>query len=125
MDMLEFWVKREDRRKRRKLRKAREEMAAAGKQLFDVVCRFWLVGTCRMEERCIFLHKYIPSKIPLCVFIDVGCPNAAPGGGCEFRHYYNDGERPLRPVADVYRTLQSQVVVDSEKGKKSLMQKQP
>lgn len=104
-----FWARRAARKRRREARVAHQSVEESGKTTYDVVCRYWLTGTCRMEDRCVFLHRYIPSKIPLCVYIDVGCTNAT-HLGCEFRHWYNEGERPLRPVSDAYRAAQAQVV---------------
>ena len=88
MDMQEFWSRRLDRTRRRRLRALK---CTKGTNAYDVVCRYWLSSKCAMGDTCPFLHMYIPEKIPLCAYIDARC---ASGDACLFRHYYNPGERP-------------------------------
>jgi cleavage and polyadenylation specificity factor subunit 4 len=49
-----------------------------------LVCRHWLRGLCMSGDRCDFLHEYIPSLMPECVFFSTEqqCNNP----DCEFRH---------------------------------------
>ena len=90
MDMHEFWMRRLDRIRRRRLRAFKAAKEAVGGVSYDVVCRYWLADKCAMAERCPFLHAYISDKIPLCAYIDARC---ASGDSCLFRHHYNPGER--------------------------------
>ena len=41
----------------------------------QLVCRYWLNGTCQKGDRCDYLHVYDPSRVPL-------CPNTARTGVC-------------------------------------------
>ena len=89
--MQEFWQRRLDRIRRRRLRSLKAAKEAKGEVSYDVVCRYWLSSKCSMGDACPFLHVYIPDKIPLCAYIDTRCGS---GDACLFRHYYNPGERP-------------------------------
>lgn len=92
-----FWERRKERHEA--LVQAHKAMHPTHK--YEVVCRFWLVGTCRMGSKCWFLHSYIPDKIPLCAYIEA--ERCAEGANCVFRHYYLPGEQKYRHVADSNR----------------------
>lgn len=94
--------------------------SALGNPRHDVVCRFWLVGTCRMGDECYFLHRYFPDKIPLCAYIDA--PQCAAGTACVFRHYYNPGEKRGRVFADASRMQSPSVVASATAAQTSFWQ---
>jgi len=90
----EFWAARREAAARYQQGAIWLEERAKGHPQLQVVCRYWLDGQCSAGPRCFYRHVYLESMLPLCVFLETGCPD---GLACNFRHYYRPGEHKNRP----------------------------
>ena len=89
-----FWRTREER--------ARALFAAPYDAVrLPVVSRFYLKNKCSAGVKCKFIHQYIEDKLPLCEYIEGGCPDGV--GHCIFRHHYVGRETRKRPRFDPAR----------------------
>jgi hypothetical protein len=48
------------------------------------VCKHWMLGKCMLDDRCPFMHKLDPKRVPVCEFFLRG--ECAHGAQCRFRH---------------------------------------
>jgi hypothetical protein len=87
----EFWLMRQDVAYKIQYAAIRAEEKAKGNPEYNVVCRYWLAGTCSAGARCFYKHVYIEDQLPLCAYINA--PPCQEGASCKFRHFYKPGEQ--------------------------------
>jgi hypothetical protein len=108
----QFWMDRDNSMTLFQKAITRAEERAKGHPQYQVVCRYWLDGTCSAGDRCFYLHVYDLDRVPLCAFISQ--PRCPEGVDCKFRHYLHPHEVHSKPRADPRRQQASEVTAQDK-----------